>query len=502
MKESHNKMQFLNKTISQNLINKLLCLFFVISIIGIYITCIDKVNALPYLILGIGIASLFYLFSPKIRLYSPIFCITVSSLISYIIAPLYYFHEYFNVKKNPAYLFSDIFIEINTIYVLFFISLFFPIIFYLIKFSKQKWKGKSNIFKNVPSSSTKYLNFLFIVVNVVFLLFIISAIIYSGMSFFQVFLLNAKFRNITSNGFFGFVRVIFTFLILLTYVFALKQFFCKNIKISKFNLIFLAINLFLWSFMNGGRSFLIFSVFFTFILMYIFFNKKILLRNILIFALMGLVMLTYSIIQAKYRASSELDYINKNITKKESEGILYSLIERSDAFPNSVEFFKYLKKRYDGIFEYTDYRLGHQILVHYTTLAPKPIRQIISNDPDYFYGFNALLTLKIFPEVFESKVGFDFGLVSNLYYNLGIFAIVIGGFLLGLFTILCEILFKSYINKDSFILLYMLFLYPFFTTVLNIGIINSPNIIAWFITIPLLVIIVCIANLKIKIKLK
>ena len=71
-------------------------------------------------------------------------------------------------------------------------------------------------------------------------------------------------------------------------------------------------------------------------------------------------------------------------------------------------------------------------------------------DKDYYFGSTA--TKKIFPDAYNANIGFEFGGISNAFWDMGVSGVMIEGLLFGLFVAWIQNCFRRLIKYDVFFL--------------------------------------------------
>ncbi len=484
----------LNIEVKQKIIIRFLAFAILLfSLVGQYLS-IYKVNSLLYCLMGCVLAIIIYIKASKIQLFSPVYNVFASIFFTFIFSGLYYFAFPFDVLNRNILTNDDTFGQINLLYSLFFLSIFIPIIVFL--FSKRSYV-KNKIFS---ASIPKYnINIKLFIMNFIFILWIIIALAYSGMTLLAAMQQPLVFRIAVSNGSISILQTFFLFCISGVYVIYLKEIFTKSHYINIFNKLLFWSIVIIWSIICGSRFFLIFIIMFMFMAIYTIF-QKIKFIHILI-ALLGILFaLLFSSVLLIYRMmGTNLNYINfekqfKNIN------LLEDFAERNDTFANSIQFFKLIEYKNGTIIYFTDYHYQEELLNHMTKYLPKNIRTLFkSGNFDLF----TLKMSKIFaPRAVETNTTFSFGAISNIFWNFGIWGLIIIGALFGCFTVLLEMLFNRYKHNEIFLLVYFTILTKFLSNFFAIGIINCPLTMELIYTLPLLCLLIIFFKSKKNITIK
>lgn len=474
----------INKELKQSQIIKLLSLgIFIFSIIG-QILSLDKFASIPYCVMGCILSFIIVIKSNKIQLFSPIYHVFSSIFFTFIFSGLYYFIFSTDIMNRPIINDQNSIFEINTIYILFFLSIILPISIYL--FSKKYYLRTTLFSGKFPLYN---LNSKLLIMNLLFVLWIVIALIYSGMNLFMAIKNPLAFRYAISNGSISILNIFFLFCIPIIYTIYLKEIFTHGHYIKYYNkLIFWAIVI-IWSIICGSRFFLIFIIMFLFMVFYTFYNK-IRLQHI-IWAILGILFaLTFSSILLLYRmlGANSTNFNFQTIQAQvEDINIFEDFAERNDSFANSIQFFRWIEHNNGTILFYTNFQYKKEILNHLTKYLPKNIRNLFKNDN--FDLFTLQITKKLAPRAAETNTTFAYGGISNIYWNFGIFGLIVFGLLFGCLTVIFEMLFNSYKYKDLFQICYFM-IFKFLTNFFAVGLINCPLTMELLYTLPLLFILI------------
>lgn len=488
-------MSILNKNISQkNIIQALSILVGIVSLI-FEILSLDHINSLPYFLMGICLSIGGVIFAKKILLFSPVYNFLNCVFFAYVFSGLYYFCCTEDVMGTPALIENPIFININFIYITFFLSIFIPILLYLIYYKKQKIKLR---FFEIKLHSGSY-DIKICIFNIILFMLILISLKYTGMNLKDAFLNSANFRHLMSNGTVAMIYIIILTTFSYIYTLVLKDIITKSHKISfinKFIMIFLFL---IWAFICGSKSVLIFTGIFPFIFIYAIY-KPIKLIHLYLTTLGIILVLSYSAFLNVFRTSGFVMLNSGDFEALNHISIFATLANRNDNFANSIKFFKHVSNEYSLVY-YDDFHYKEQIKNHFIKFLPKTIRNNITNSDCDMFGTE--MSKIIYPEAVEfQKATFEFGLISNLYYCFGFAGVIVGGILLSLFTIFLEILFNSYIYSDIFLTLYLSIIYNLQTSLIAVGIINVAPTMKLFYTIPVFLILVGIFMINTKIKIQ
>lgn len=482
------KNYFINKAVSQEKIIKGLAISLIIFATTGYAISLDKLNSFPYFIVGIFISILSYINSSKFKLFSPIYNLFITLFFVYVFSPFIYFSSKYDVMGNETLLNKNIFFEINLMYILFFISIITPILVYFMFIKKHKIKFK--IFSiNFPISK---LNFLLFIFNIIFIFFILSTMVYTKSSPLDIILNTSKFRYSISSGSFSTFYIIISNLFSFNYILVLKDIMQKTNNFNKLNKIIFFMLAFSWSLICGGKGFLIFTVVTPFIIIYTLY-RQIKFKHLLIIILGIFIALFYSCIYNQFR-SDPLKILNGNYKIEFSELLIF-LAKRNDNYANSIQFFRMIDS-YDSIIYYKDFHIIDELKIQYTKILPKFIRNNISTNTNDFLIFTTRMTKLIYPDAVANNVFFEFGGISNIFWNLGAIGLIIGGLLIGIFIILIELLFNNYMHKDVFLTVYFTLFYGTISALLQIGIINTVIGMKMIYLVPIIYLCIVVYSLK------
>lgn len=473
----------LNKNIcSKNIIKTLSIALGIFSIVGELLS-LDKIHSLQYCCMGLIIAIISYIYSNKISLFSPIYNCLNTIFFSYVFSGLYYFFYTEDVMGNNALLNKNLMSEINIIYLAFFFSLFIPICLYLM--SKKKYLQFAVLDVDFPS---KNFNLYLTIFNLIWLFFIIIILKFANMNLIEAFLSSGEFRYTISNG-----SVSMAYTLMLTafsciLVLVIKDLFNKTQYFSIINKFCLILLFTVWALICGSKGVLIYTGILPFLIIFCIF-KQIKVKHIILVILGIILVLTYSSVLNKFRASG-LDMVKTNDYSSLKEiKLLKTLAGRNDNFANSVQFFAMLNNEGSVIY-FNNYHYKDEILTHMIKFMPKTIRnKLITSELDLF---GTKMSKLIYPNAVEYQHGtFEFGVISNIFWSFGIVGTVFIGFIIGCFIVILEMLFNMYKTKDMFLVFYISILYPLIMTIFSVGLINTANTMKLFYVFPLVILIVC-----------
>ncbi len=471
----------MDKTINQNLIIKIISIALIIFSIIMEFISLDMVQSLIYCIWGILIGCITYIKSSKIRLFSPIYNSLVTIFFCYIFSSMYYYALPVDVMGNNSLAGQAIMNEINVIYSLFLFSVLLPIFMYIFV-NKKSIKIKyfaQNLLKNDTNLKVT-------ICNIIFFFFIILSFKYTSMSIFDAFLSSGEFRRLLSNGSISTLYSLIISVFIFVYILILKDIMMKTNYVTKYNKIILITEIMLWSFICGSKGMLIYNVIFPFVIIYTFF-KKIRFKHIIVMLIGIIFIVTYSSLLNKFRVSGADMVVNGDYSSLKNIQFIETIAGRNDNFANSVQFFK--KVNNGSLYIFNDFNFNKEITNQLLKPLPKYFRNKISQgDFDYFgTEFSKIL----YPDaVYIQHATFEFGIVANLFWCLGLFGVLIGGFLIGLFIIFIENLFNRYMYCDTFLVLYFCIFYSLFMSIFMVGIINIANTLMLLYKLPIILIII------------
>lgn len=479
-----------NKVIKQTTIIKLLCVLILIFSLFCEIISLDKLNSLPYCLMGISIACVGFMTAHKIKLFSPIYNFLNCIFFAYIFSGLFYFCQNIDVMGTNTLLHNNLWLEINTVYILFFLSLVFPIFIYLL-FIKQKIKINIPFFK--ANITKKDINLKIFILNLVFLCSIFLVFKYTGMNLYVAFTQSAEFRHLISNGVISIIYILALATFSYVYIIILNDIISGKKNINIVNKILLITMFVIWSLICGSKGVLIFTGIFPLIAMYSFY-KQIKVKHLL-FVLMGIIfVLFYSAILNIFRVNGLNMIINNDFSAFSKINILKTLANRNDNFANSIKFFKYLDGT-ENIIYFEDFHYKQELTNHFIKFLPKNIRNhITSSDCDLF---TTEMSKFFYPDaILIQKATFEFGAISNLYWCFGIGGTIVFALLFSLFVIFCELLFNKYKYNDLFLNFYFCILYNIIVSFCAVGLINVTPTMKLFYIIPHFIIMTLLFNIN------
>lgn len=316
--------------------------------------------------------------------------------------------------------------------------------------------------------------------------------VYTKSSPLDIILNISKFRYSISSGSFSTFYIIILNLFSFNYVLVLKDIMQRTHNFNKLNKFIFFILTILWALICGGKGFLIFVVITPFVIIYTFYHQ-IKLKHLLIIFSGIFIVLFYSCIYNQFR-SDPLKIINGDYKIEFTELFLF-LAKRNDNYANSIQFFKMIDNS-SSIIYYKNFQILNELKIQYTKILPKFIRNNISTNTNDFLIFTTRMTKLIYPEAVLNNVYFEFGSISNIFWNLGVIGLIIGGLFIGIFIVSIELLFNNYMFKDVFLTVYFTLFYSTISALLQIGIINTVNGMKMIYLIPIICLCIIVYSLK------
>jgi len=251
--------------------------------------------------------------------------------------------------------------------------------------------------------------------------------------------------------------------------------------------------LLLFAVISGSRS-VIFLPVISSVAVYTFYNRlnlKTAAVSCLIFVLTLGLMCFYSVYRnntkiISLKLSPQLISYGLNNTNIISENL-----KRIDSFKNSVCFFEYIDREYNTLFYFKDFQIAKQIKEH--ILQPFS-RNLI---PDKGYYFSSLMTSKVFnTDINELKVTYNFGGISNAFWNFGLAGVILEGLFLGIAVVWLHRRFLKLINYDVFFMFFMTTFFFIPNSVIVDGFWNTSDGCGYFLNLLVLGVVLSILSFK------
>jgi hypothetical protein len=372
--------------------------------------------------------------------------------------------------------------------------------FYQFQFNQNK---KINLF--CINFKPENINFYLIISNLVLILLILILLKTTGFSYIEALKHPLLFRFAASAGSLGYIRRLVFFIFMVNTFLLAKYNFENKEKIfdapnkenplklkalTVFHIIFLLV----FTVISGSRSILFLPVISS-IAVYTFYNR-LRLRMLFVFSIIFLLTLCLMSFYSVYRNNSKVYYTTNLIENSLNEtNVFDETIKRIDNFENSLYFFEYINRENNTIFYFKDFHILEQIKDH--ILQPFP-RSLI---PEKGYYFSSLMTEKVFnTDLKDAKITFDFGGISNAFWNFGIAGVILEGLFLGIAVVWLHRKFLKFINYDSFFLFFMVTFFFIPNSIIVDGFWNTMDGCGYLLNLAVLGIIFIILNLKLKLK--
>lgn len=440
-----------------------------------------------YIFISIFCGVFLIVFRNDIPVFSPIFMLISSIFINIGFPALYLF-----TQKVPFN--EELLKNISVIYLIYFFSLIIPVFFANQMFtpSKSDSKEKTSLFE--INFETKNINFYFIGCNILIISLILILLQFTGFSYTEALSHPLEFRFAASAGNLAYIRKLLIFLFMLNTFLLAKYNFSENLfkKESPFKLkiftFFHIISLLLFAVISGSRS-IVFLPVISSVAVYTFYNR-LNLKTAFNFVVILFLTLCFISFYSIYRNDA------KNFNINLSTQLISENIKRLDNFKNSIYFFEYINKENNTLFYFKDFHIAEQIKDHF--LQPFP-RNLI---PEKSYYFSSLMTAKIFnTDLNELKITYNFGGISNAFWNFGLAGVILEGLFLGTAVVWLHRRFLKLINYDSFFMFFMTTFFFIPNSVIVDGFWNTSDGCGYFLNLIVLGVVLSILNLKLKIKI-
>lgn len=255
--------------------------------------------------------------------------------------------------------------------------------------------------------------------------------------------------------------------------------------------------LLVFAIVSGSRS-VFFLPIVAAIVIYTFYNRvnlKTLISFVLLFVLTLTFMSFYSIYRnspKNFNISRAPQYVSEEIGKV---NVFNETVKRLDCFKNSLYFFEYIDREYNTIFYFKDFHAVDQIKNH--ILQPFP-RNIVSEKG---YYFSSLMTEKVFnQDLNEVKITYNFGGISNAFWNFGVAGVILEGLFLGIAVVWLHRKFLRFINYDSFFLFFMVMFFFIPNSIIVDGFWNTMDGCGYFLNLVVLCVIIGILSFNLRFK--
>jgi len=452
-------------------------LIFLISGILFSLSCNSFISVF-YVFISMFCGIFLILFRKDIPVFSPIFMLISAIFINIGFPSLY-------LLINRISFSEELLKNISIVYIIYFFALILPVFFANQMFIPDNTddNSKTSLFK--INFKPENINFYLIISNLLLILLILFLLKTTDFSYIEALKHPLDFRFAASAGSLAYIRKLIFFIFMVnTFLLAKYNFLSptpiktnchcerseaiqsspnnewiassspkgrpRNDEKSQYTYIkaftvFHVIFLLAFTAISGSRS-IIFLPVISSIAVYTFYNR-LKLKTIITFSMIFL--LTFGLISfySIYRNNSSVSFNYSSIftTKIFAEGV-----KRLDNFKNSLYFFEYIEKENNTIFYFKDFHVLEQIKNH--VLQPFP-RNII---PEKGYYFSSSMTEKVFnQELNEAKITYNFGGISNAFWNFGIAGVILEGLFLGIAVVWLHRKFLRFINYDSFFLFFM-----------------------------------------------
>jgi len=421
-------------------------------------------------------------FRKDIPVFSPIFMLISSIFINIGFPALF-----FLMDKTP---FSEELLKnISITYLIYFFALIFPLFFanqIFVPSNAQKEIPKSIFSINFKSAN---INFYLIISNLLLILFIFFLLKSTDFSYIEALKHPLNFRFAASAGSLAYIRKLIFFIFMInTFLLAKYNFVSKSTLKLKLFSIFHIIFLLAFAAISGSRS-IIFLPVLSSIAVYIFYNR-LKIKTIFIFSIIFLLTLGLISFYSIYRNNSKASFDFKEI---KIENVLVESINRLDNFKNSLYFFEYIEKENNTIFYFKDFHILEQVKNH--ILQPFS-RNLI---PQKGYYFSSLMTEKVFnTDINDVKITYNFGGISNAFWNFGIAGVILEGLFLGIAVVWLHRKFLKYINYDSFFLFFMVTFFFIPNSIIVDGFWNTMDGCGYFLNLIILGVLLLILSLRIR----
>lgn len=405
----------------------------------------NRVISIFYVFISMLCGMFLIIYRKDIPAFSPIFMLISSVFLNIGFPALYLMTENLSFSE-------ELLKNISVVYIIYFFSLIFPVFFANEMFvpSEDDNKNKFNILK--LNFNEQNINFYLVLSNFI-LIFLIAFLLYkTGFSYTEALKNPLAFRLEASSGSLAYIRkLVFILFMLNTFLLSKCNFTLFASKINKLKIFtFLHIMLLLgFTVISGSRSFIFLPVVCS-IAIYTFYNR-IKLRALIKISVVFITVLTLMSFYSLYRNNSKICFNPQLISKQlDNLNIFDENVKRLDNFKNSLYFFEYIERENNTIFYFKDFHIVEQVKNH--ILQPFP-RDTIE---DKGYYFSTLMTSNVFgSNLSEIRATYNFGGISNAFWNLGIMGVILEGLMLGIAVVWLHRKFLRYINYDSFFMFFM-----------------------------------------------
>lgn len=437
-----------------------------------------------YVFISVFCGVFLVVFRKDIRIFSPIFMLISSIFINIGFPALY-------LLKNKVLFSEELLKNVSWVYIIYFFGLILPVFFANQMFisANSDEASKKSLFKiNFKPENIK---FYLITSNLLLILFILILLKTTDFSYIEALKHPLEFRFAASAGSLAYLRKLIFFLFMVnTFLLAKYNFLpMPHFKIKAFT-VFHIIFLLAFAAISGSRSIMLLPVISS-IAVYSFYNR-LRLKRVITFSIILLLTIGLISFYSVYRNNSSVSINYQSIYTAK---IFDESIKRIDNFKNSLYFFEFIEKENGTIFYFKDFHLLDQIKNH--ILQPFP-RNLIQ---DKGYYFSSLMTEKVFnEELNEAKITYNFGGISNAFWNFGIAGVFLEGLFLGVAVVWLHRKFLRFINFDSFFLFFMMTFFFIPNSIIVDGFWNTMDGCGYFLNLIALGII--FGNLSLKLKIK
>ena len=448
-----------------------------------------------YVLISMFCGFFLMVFNKDIPVFSPIFMLISSIFINIGFPALSLLTE-----KVP---FSEELLKnISIIYLIYFFSLILPVFFANRIFisSDAREETKTNLF--CINFKSKNINFYLIISNLLLILFVLILLKATGFSYLEALKHPLAFRFAASSGSLAYFRKL-TFFLFMVNTFLLAKYNFGSIaaplktsssntsqtplKLRLFTIIHVVL-LLAFAVISGSRSIMFLPVFSS-IVVYTFYNK-LKLKTVFVFSIILAVTLGLMSFYSVYRNNSKINFDSQPIITAKA---FDENIKRLDNFKNSLYFFEFINRENNTLFYFKDFHILKQIKDH--VLQPFP-RNLI---PDKGYYFSSLMTEKVFnTDINDAKITYNFGGISNAFWNFGVAGVVLEGLFLGIAVIWLHRKFLKFINYDSFFMLFMSTFFFIPNSIIVDGFWNTMDGCGYFLNLMVLSIIIGILSFRAK----
>jgi len=419
-----------------------------------------------YMFISLFCGIFLVVFRNDIPVFSPIFMLVSSIYLNIGFPALYFF-------LNKAPFSEEMLKNISIIYLVYFFAMILPVFFANQMFIPQKVEilPESQIEENdsaVEADTNKkpgFLNFNFNPLNINIYLWASSLLLaalvvlllqLTGHTYLDALKNPLAFRHDASAGYFAYIRkLIFLLFMINTFIIAKYKFMPKELFFSKslvktgFIGFIHILLLIIFGIISGSRSIFLLPVLSS-IAIFSFYNR-ISLKNIFSLSLLLVVTLYMMNFYEAYRNTAKFHFSFAPMSKVVSGiDLINAPLKRLDSFKNSLSFFQYIDREYNTLLYFKDFHIGEQMKNH--IFQPLPA-SIIPYKGRYF---SSCMTEKVFnSDISSNPVTYNFGGISNAFWDLGMAGVAIEGLFLGIAVVWLHRRFLQYINYDGFFLFFM-----------------------------------------------